>query len=70
MAKAPSHLVREVEALLSPDAGKTPREIHRAIPLTGRCSVYHALAQLIEDGRVIFEGEMGQRRYRLAGAER
>ena len=67
MAKAPPHLVREVEALLSPVEGKVPREIHRKIEGTGRESVYHALRMLIEQGRVIFEGEMGQRRYRLAG---
>lgn len=58
--------IAEVTALLCPRTPKTPREIHRLMPLTGRQSVYSALYLLVRDGRALAEGEICKRRYRLA----
>jgi hypothetical protein len=57
----------DVIALLCPVNGKTPREIKQALPLTGSGAVYSALYLLVKAGRVMAEGEMCKRRYRLVG---
>lgn len=56
-----------VAGLLSPDQPKFPREIFRQLPHTSPSSVRGALLVLVQSGRAVFEGEMGRRRYRLAG---
>lgn len=56
-----------VAAMLSPDQPKAPREIWSKLPETAPNAVRGALWALVRDGRAAFEGEMGQRRYRLAG---
>lgn len=58
--------IAEVEGLLCPVTGKTPREINAHLPFTGRQSVYNALYLLVRDGRATFDGEMCSRRYRSA----
>lgn len=59
--------IAAVMARLRPKTGQTPREINASLPLTGRGTVYSALSLLVADGRAVFEGEMCNRRYRLAG---
>jgi hypothetical protein len=59
--------IAEVASLLCPVNGKTPREINKALPLTGRQTVYNALYLLVREGRAMAEGEMCKRRYRLVG---
>lgn len=56
-----------VAAMLSPAEPKTPREIWRQLPDTAPNAVRGALYVLVLSGRATFEGEMGSRRYRLAG---
>jgi len=65
MAVAPAEVVQAVADLLSPVEGRTPREINAWLPEISRASVRNALYFLMEEGRVMFEGEMGKRRYRL-----
>ncbi len=65
MAAAPAEVVREVASLLSPLEGKTPREINAWLPEISRASIRNALYLLMAEGRVMFEGEMCKRRYRL-----
>lgn len=50
------------------NTGKTPREINARMPDATRCAVNEALLILVRSGRATFEGEMGNRRYRLASA--
>lgn len=57
----------EVAAALAPDAGATPREINSRMPEATRSAVNEALLILVRSGRATYEGEMGQRRYRLSG---
>jgi hypothetical protein len=66
--KCPPAVLNEVAARLCPAIGKTPREIHRDIEFTTPSSVGSALLVLVRPGRASFEGEMGNRRYRLSEA--
>ena len=56
-----------VASMLSPAEPKAPRDIWRQLPETPPKSVQGALYVLVRTGRATFEGEMGSRRYRLAG---
>ncbi|SHH96923.1 hypothetical protein [Bradyrhizobium erythrophlei] len=64
----PPGVLDEVVARLCPAAGKTLREIHRDLQFIAPSSVRSALLVLVRSGRASFEGEMGNRRYRLSEA--
>lgn len=60
--------IEAIAALLPSTIGMTPRELAAlaSVALSG-ASIRRILLLLVRAGRASFEGEMGQRRYRLSG---